>query len=329
MLHPTRPTIAISTGDPAGIGPEVVVKALGDPEIAGLACWLVVGDEVILKQAADSAGTDLANGDHLHVVAHRALGGPKKLTPGVLSAECGHAALEYVRAATQLCLKNEADAMVTAPLNKEAVTLSGQKFSGHTEFIAELCGAPESRMLLVSERLRVVHVTTHVSLRRACDLNFQMVLRTLELGHAAARLLGFDEPRIGVCGLNPHAGENGLFGEEDATVIASAIRAAQQKGIPCEGPVPADTIFFRAVRGAYDLVVAMYHDQGHIPMKLIDFEHTVNVSLGLPIIRTSVDHGTAFDIAGKNLADPTSMKAALRLAVKMALRRRGKSNPAL
>jgi 4-hydroxythreonine-4-phosphate dehydrogenase len=311
MLHPT---IAISTGDPAGIGPEVVVKALGDPEIAGLARWLVVGDEVILRQAADSAGADLAKGDHLQVVAYRALGNPKKLTPGVLSAECGHAALEYVRTATQLCLKNEAD----------AVTLSGQKFSGHTEFIAELCGASESRMLLVSERLRVVHVTTHVSLRRACDLSFQRVLRTLELGHEAARLLGFDEPRIAVCGLNPHAGENGLFGEEDATVIAPAIRFAQEQGILCEGPVPADTIFFKAVRGAYDLVVAMYHDQGHIPMKLIDFEHTVNVSLGLPIIRTSVDHGTAFDIAGKNLADPTSMKAALRLAVKMALRRRGK-----
>jgi 4-hydroxythreonine-4-phosphate dehydrogenase len=154
-------------------------------------------------------------------------------------------------------------------------------------------------------------------------------LRTLKLGHEAARLLGFDAPRIAVCGLNPHGGENGLFGEEDAAVIAPAIRAAQEQGILCEGPVPADTIFFKAVRGAYDLVVAMYHDQGHIPMKLIDFENTVNVSLGLPIIRTSVDHGTAFDIAGKNLADPTSMKAAMRLAVKMALRRQGKSNPAL
>jgi 4-hydroxy-L-threonine phosphate dehydrogenase PdxA len=159
-----------------------------------------------------------------------ALGNPKKLTSGVLSAECGHAALEYVRTATQLCLKNEADAMVTAPLNKEAVTLSGQKFSGHTEFIAELCGASESRMLLVSERLRVVDVTTHVSLRHACDLSFQRVLRTLELGYEAARLLGFDEPRIAVCGLNPHAGENSLFGEEDATVIAPAIRAAQEAG---------------------------------------------------------------------------------------------------
>jgi 4-hydroxythreonine-4-phosphate dehydrogenase len=177
-------------------------------------------------------------------------------------------------------------------------------------------------MLLVNERLRVVHVSTHVPLRRACEPDPQRILRTIELGRDAMRLLGVAEPRIAVCGLNPHAGENGLFGDEDARLIAPAVAWALERGIRCEGPVAADTVFLKAVRGGYDLVVAMYHDQGHIPMKLLDFEHTVNVTLGLPIIRTSVDHGTAFDIAGKNLADPSSMKAALKLAVLMAGHRR-------
>jgi 4-hydroxythreonine-4-phosphate dehydrogenase len=212
--------------------------------------------------------------------------------------------------------------MVTAPLNKEAVTLNGMPFSGHTEYIAELCGAAESRMLLASERLATIHVTTHVPLRRACELNTQRILRTIELGHDAMKLLGFDTPRIAVCGLNPHAGEHGLFGDEDERAIAPAIHAAQAAGMCCTGPHAGDTVFLQASRGAYDLVVAMYHDQGHIPMKLIDFEGTVNISLGIPVIRTSVDHGTAFDIAGKNLADPRSMKQAMRLAARMAATRR-------
>jgi 4-hydroxythreonine-4-phosphate dehydrogenase len=207
-------------------------------------------------------------------------------------------------------------------LNKEAVALTGQRFSGHTEFIADLCGVAESRMLLVNDRLQVIHVSTHRSLRSACELETPRILRTIQLGHEALQLLGFPRPRIAVCGLNPHAGENGLFGVEDSEFITPAIQSAQNMGIICEGPFAADTLFIKAVKGAYDLVVAMYHDQGHIPMKLLDFEHTVNVSLGLPIIRTSVDHGTAFDIAGKNQADPSSMKAALKLAVTMSLNRR-------
>jgi len=212
--------------------------------------------------------------------------------------------------------------MVTAPLNKEAVTLSGRVFSGHTEYIAELCGATESRMLLASERLATVHVTTHVPLRDACALDTGRILRTIQLGNDAMKLLGFARPRIAVCGLNPHAGEHGLFGSEDERFIAPAIEQACREGIVCSGPHAGDTIFLQASRGAYDRVVAMYHDQGHIPMKLIDFEGTVNISLGIPIIRTSVDHGTAFDIAGKNLADPRSMKQAMRLAVRMATTRR-------
>ena len=208
--------------------------------------------------------------------------------------------------------------MVTAPLNKEAVTLSGRSFSGHTEYIAELCGATDSRMLLASRVLSTVHVSTHIPLRRACELDTARILRTIELGDAAMKLLGFERPRVAVCGLNPHAGEHGLFGNEDARFIVPAIEQARQKGIECTGPHAGDTIFLQAARGAYDLIVAMYHDQGHIAMKLLDFTGTVNISLGIPIIRTSVDHGTAFDIAGKNKADAHSMKQAMRMAARMA-----------
>ena len=233
------------------------------------------------------------------------------------------AAIDYVRRAVEMCLAGGTDAMVTAPLNKEAVTLSGRQFTGHTEYIAELTKATESRMLLVSETLATVHVTTHVShwkLEAGCQLNKQRIVRTIRA--RAMRLLAVTvrqrKPRIGVCGLNPHAGEHGLFGTQDADSIAPAVAEARAMGIDCSGPHSPDTIFIRGVRGEFDLIVAMYHDQGHIPMKLIDLDATVNVSLGIPIIRTSVDHGTAFDIAGKNLADATNMKAAMRLAAKMA-----------
>jgi 4-hydroxythreonine-4-phosphate dehydrogenase len=215
-------------------------------------------------------------------------------------------------------MKAEADAMVTAPLNKEAVTLSGQAFSGHTEYIAELVGAPEPRMLLYSEKLATVHVSTHIALEQACRLDRAHIVRTIQLGNDALLWMRRRAPRIAVCGLNPHAGEHGLFGRQDAEIIAPAIAEARALGIDCSGPHSPDTIFVRALRGEFDLIVAMYHDQGHIPMKLIDFEGGVNVSLGLPIIRTSVDHGTAFDIAGRNQADATNMKAAMRLAVRMA-----------
>ena len=316
----TLPRIAISIGDPAGIGPEVVVKALADAELSATAEWLVVGDAEILAAAEKQTGCSLGANSNARVVDLKRMDAAK-LATGKLSAEAGRAALEYVKVATRMCLQGEADAMVTAPVNKEAVTLSGEKFTGHTEYIAELCKVPEPRMLLVNERLRVVHVSTHVSMRQACAVDSPRILRTIELGHEAMTWLGIAKPRIAVCGLNPHAGENGLFGDEDGRVISPAVNSALAGGIHCEGPLPADTLFVKAVRGEYDLVVAMYHDQGHVPMKLLDFEHTVNVSLGLPIVRTSVDHGTAFDIAGKNLADPASMKAAFKLAKTMAASR--------
>jgi 4-phospho-D-threonate 3-dehydrogenase / 4-phospho-D-erythronate 3-dehydrogenase len=315
------PRIAISIGDPAGIGPEVVVKALADPEVFSLAEWVVAGDPAVISRAEAQAGLGRAQSSNLRVLDREPTEVPLPVQ-GKLSAEAGRAALECVRVATQLCLDGEADAMVTAPVNKEAVTLAGGKFTGHTEFIADLCGVSEPRMLLVNDRLRVAHVSTHIALRQACELDFDKIMRTIELGHQAAQWLGIDRPRVGVCGLNPHAGENGLFGAEDREFILPAVEAAQAAGMRCQGPYPADTLFLKAVRGEYDLVVAMYHDQGHVPMKLLDFEHTVNVSLGLPIIRTSVDHGTAFDIAGKNLADPSSMKAAIKLAATLAAGRR-------
>jgi 4-phospho-D-threonate 3-dehydrogenase / 4-phospho-D-erythronate 3-dehydrogenase len=302
-------------GDPAGVGPEIVVRALADPELAPLARWVVVGDERILRLAEKITHTRLDAAEVRHIPALGDVGG---FEFGRLDPRCGAAALEYVRAATLMCLAGEAGAMVTAPVNKEAVALSGVPFTGHTEFIAGLCGSTESRMLLANEKMAVIHVTTHISLRQACESSPQRIVRTIELGWEAMRLLGFEKPRIAVCGLNPHAGEHGMFGAEDEAVVRPAIEAARAKGIECSGPHPPDTVFLQAFRGGYDLVVAMYHDQGHIPMKILDFEGAVNISLGIPIIRTSVDHGTAFDIAGKNLANPRSLKQAMRMAARMA-----------
>lgn len=322
------PRIAITMGDPAGIGPEVTLKALHDPTIMRLARMIVVGDAHILRATATQIGLplpepvvtnaqDLPDDAACAVLDRRSLD-PASFVIGQVSAACGRAAAGYIEEAVHLCLKGTVDAMTTGPVNKEAVTLAGIPFTGHTEYIAQLCGVQETRMLLVSDRLRVVHVTTHCSLRQAALSNSPRILKTITLGHTAMRGLGIDRPRIAVCGLNPHAGENGLFGSEDAEIILPAINEARAQGIACDGPFAADTLFLKAVQGAYDLVVAMYHDQGHIPMKLLDFEQAVNVSLGLPIIRTSVDHGTAFDIVGQNRADAKSLKAALRLAVTMA-----------
>lgn len=317
-----RPRLAVTIGDPAGVGPEIVLKSLRNEDIRVLAQWKIVGDRSALESAAQSCGLEAMLiepwwGEQVEMVDLHLLDG-MRLTPGAMKAEYGSAAMRYVRMATEMCLRGEADGMVTAPLNKEAVTLSGVAFSGHTEYIAQLCGATESRMLLASERLAVVHVSTHIALRDAVNVSRERIVRTIELGAEAMRLLGKEEPRIAVCGLNPHAGEHGLFGSEDANVIAPAIDEARRRGIVCTGPEAPDTVFLKGARGVYDLIVAMYHDQGHIPMKLLDFERTVNISLGIPIVRTSVDHGTAFDIAGKNRASAGNMIAAMKMGVKMA-----------
>jgi 4-phospho-D-threonate 3-dehydrogenase / 4-phospho-D-erythronate 3-dehydrogenase len=323
----TQPVIAITLGDPAGVGAEITLKALSDPGLQQSAHFIVLGDRAAITSAERITGIRL-NSLPVEFRDCRSLPPDVSAQPGALRADYGAAAVRYVHDATLMCLRGEADAMVTAPLNKEAVTLNGTPFSGHTEYIAELCGATDSRMLLAGRRLSVVHVSTHISLRDACHLDTQRIVRTIELGNEAMKLLGHPRPRIAVCGLNPHAGEHGLFGSEDQQSIAPAVEICCARGIDCEGPVASDTIFLRAANGSHDLIVAMYHDQGHIPMKLLDFEATVNMSLGIPILRTSVDHGTAFDIAGRNIADPTNMKAAIQMAVTMAHHRLQQPLPA-
>jgi 4-hydroxythreonine-4-phosphate dehydrogenase len=310
------PRIAITIGDPAGVGPEVALKALADRAVIGAAEWILIGDDAAL-QAVQPGYRDLL-GPGIRFTSAGLLDLAKPIRFGQLSAEYGNAAVHYVRQATEMCLAGEADAMVTAPLNKEAVSMSGQHFSGHTEYIAELCRATESRMLLASEKLAAVHVSTHIALGQACRLEKGRIVRTIELGADAMRLMLGREPKIGVAGLNPHAGEHNLFGREESEVIAPAVEEARRLGYDCSGPHPPDAIFIRGLRKEFDLIVAMYHDQGHIPMKLIDFEKTVNISLGIPIIRTSVDHGTAFDIAGQNRADCRNMQSAMRMALRMA-----------
>jgi len=321
MLKELRiPTIAVTLGDPAGVGSEVTLKALANRELRTSANWIIYADKA-----------SIAAGEKITGIPFAALGvslcdinllNPKEpIRFGTLSAEYGAVAVRCVHDATLACIEGSIDAMVTAPLNKEAVTLSGIKFSGHTEYIASLCNANDSRMLLAGVKLSVVHVSTHTSLRNACNLDTGRIIRTIELGNEAMKLLGHAKPRIAVCGLNPHAGEHGLFGSEDEEFIKPAVEACRAKGMDCEGPMPPDTIFARAIKGSHDLIVAMYHDQGHIPMKLLDFESTVNMSLGIPIIRTSVDHGTAFDIAGKNIAAAGNMVAAMKMAVTMAKNR--------
>ena len=265
------------------------------------------------------------------MLAHWGLSGPHAIPAGDLewsrvrlgqvSAEYGHAALEAVRAGVRLCLAGELDALVTGPIHKRAAQLAGIGFPGHTEFIAALCGQPEVRMLLAGERLRTIHVTTHLALGEACrQATAARVWRTIQLGNEAMRLLGFEQPRIAVAGLNPHAGEEGMFGEEDRQQIAPAVEQARAQGLPACGPLPPDTVFLRAWQGEFDLVVAMYHDQGHIPMKLVEFDKTVNITVGLPILRTSVDHGTAFDIAGQDRARPENMVSAIEVAIRLASR---------
>jgi len=311
------PRIVISIGDPAGIGAEITLKALSDPSLASLAHWLVVADPAALQAAARASNID-ASALAFALVAADTLALDHRVVFGKLSAEYGLAAIAYVRRAVELCLSGKADAMVTAPLNKEAVTLSGCAFTGHTEFIAELTNSPQPRMLLYTDKLATVHVSTHIPLEQACRLDRKSIVRTIALGNDALQWMHGRAPRIAVCGLNPHAGEHGLFGLQDQDIIAPAIEEARSLRMDCSGPHSPDTIFVRALGGEFDLIVAMYHDQGHIPMKLLDFEGGVNVTLGLPIIRTSVDHGTAFDIAGRNLANATNMKNAMRLAVRMA-----------
>ncbi|MCI0484527.1 MAG: 4-hydroxythreonine-4-phosphate dehydrogenase PdxA [candidate division NC10 bacterium] len=321
-------------GDPAGIGPEIILKALAQEVIYRQAMPIVIGDGAVLERAKGyvcspvrirrigPVGEVTGRFGEVEVLDLKNVD-LEKCPPGVLSAEAGRAAVECIFRAIDFARANELDAVVTAPLNKEAIHLAGYRFAGHTEIFAERTGSRNYALMLVAGRLRVLHVSTHVSLREACDrVRKDRVLQVIHLAHDAAAAWGLRRPRIGVAGLNPHAGEQGIFGHEEREEIAPAVAAARAEGIDAVGPVPPDTLFYRALKGEFDFVVAMYHDQGHIPVKLRSFDRAVNVTVGLPIIRTSVDHGTAFDIAGKGTASPRSLVEALRLAIRMARRRR-------
>lgn len=342
-----KPIIGITMGDPAGVGPEITVKALADPQLYTICRPVVFGDQAAIRDAVSFTGSTL----QIRVLssAGEATGeaGVIELVDaaclnqgdwqyGTVSALCGEAAFRYIQNAIEAAMRNEIAAVTTGPINKEALNLSGHHYSGHTEIFAALTGSRTYAMVLSTDVLRVIHVTTHVSLREACDrISRERVLSVIHLAEEAGRLFGVARPKIAVAGLNPHCSENGLFGHEEAEAILPAVEAAQAEGLCVYGPIPPDTVFVRAVAGEFDIVVAMYHDQGHIPLKLTGFRldpktgvYTsvggVNSTIGLPIIRTSVDHGTAFDRAGKNTANPQSMVDAVRLAVQMAQVRAGR-----
>ena len=331
MTKELKPLIAITMGDPAGIGPEVTAKALRSRQVHDSCRPFVVGSADAMTDALRLVGaTELST---------RVARSPGEVTEqpgtvwvldpgnleydsivqGQLSAAAGRASVEWVLKAGELAASGQAGAMVTAPINKEAGRLAGYKDIGHMELLQSQAGATQVATMLVARTLRVVHLTTHRSLRVACDyVTRENVVAKIELTHECFRKWGFPSPKIAVAALNPHASDGGLLGDEEERQIAPAVEEARARGIDAIGPVPADIVFTQAIEGRYDAVLAMYHDQGHIPVKVHDFAGSVSVTLGLPFIRTSVDHGTAFDIAGKGIASASSMLEALRVAVDLA-----------
>jgi 4-hydroxythreonine-4-phosphate dehydrogenase len=339
-----KPLIGISVGDPAGIGPEITAKALALPEIYELCRPLAIAEFEMMKEAVRFSRSNLK----IHSVASPGEGlyqlgtidlldlknvNGKSIQHKTILAEYGRASFEYVKKIIELAMGKEIDATVTGPISKEAINLAGFHYSGHTEIYADLTQTKDYAMMLMHEHFRVIHVSTHVSLREACNrVKKDRVLRVIRLGDETVKRLGVQHPRIAVAGLNPHAGESGLFGREEIEEIEPAIKLVQKEGLMVEGPIPPDTIFSKMQGGQYDLVVVMYHDQGHIPTKLIGFQYDdrtktwgsmsgVNITCGLPIVRVSVDHGTAFGKAGEGRANPESMIQAIKIAAKLALRK--------
>ncbi|TMW72265.1 4-hydroxythreonine-4-phosphate dehydrogenase PdxA [Alteribacter natronophilus] len=325
-----KPVICITMGDGAGIGPEIIMKMMKDPEVYEWADLVVSGDLKILKRAGGIIGADvefnlirtmdeavfkkgIVNVFDLDLL-------PEDLPFGRISPAAGDAAYRYIEKAVSLANTGEIDVICTAPLNKEAMQKGGHQYPGHTEILADLTSTNDYAMLLSSPKLKVIHVTTHIGLIDAVNkIEPGRVYNVIRMAHDVLIQSGLEDPRIAVCGINPHAGENGLFGYgEEGEKLDPAIRKAKEEGINVTDPLPADTLFFRAVRGDFDIVVAMYHDQGHAPIKVLGLESGVNITVGLPILRTSVDHGTAFDIAGKGIADEASLKEAVRQGVEMA-----------
>lgn len=336
-----KPILGITMGDPAGIGPEIAAKAMADRNVYDICRPLVVGDAETMRQAVkivnvnivvraisdvDEAKFEYGIMDVIDLKDVDVSG----LVHGKVSAMAGKAAFDAVKKVIELALDKNIDATITGPLNKEALNLAGYHFSGHTEIYAHFTNTNDYAMMLASGNLRVVHVSTHVSMREACDrVKKERVLKVIKLADAACRKIGIADPRIGVAGLNAHSGENGMFGTEEINEITPAIEEARSLGLNVEGPVPPDTLFSKAKGGQYDIVVAMYHDQGHIPLKVVGFNwdedkkkwssvNGVNITLGLPIIRSSVDHGTAFGKAGKGTATEESLLNAIEYGVKLA-----------
>jgi 4-hydroxythreonine-4-phosphate dehydrogenase len=325
-----RPIIAITMGDAAGVGPEVIVKALATGEPYETCRPVVIGDAERLRTAVRICGVDVEIGTVDSPAQGKYAAGridcidldniPADLPFGKLTPIAGEGAYQYIAKAVELAVAGDVDAICTAPLNKEALHQAGHRFPGHTELLASLTGTPEVSMMLSAPKLRVIHVTTHIGLVDAvAKIEPGLVERTVRRGNDTLVKAGIEHPRIAVCGINPHAGEHGLFGQgEEESKIEPALATLRADGIDAQGPLPADTVFFRAVRGDFDLVVAMYHDQGHGPVKVLGLDAGVNITVGLPVVRTSVDHGTAFDIAGTGRADQASMLEALRQAVSLA-----------
>lgn len=337
-----RPLIGITMGDPAGCGPEITIKALLHADIYQACRPLVVGDADVIERAIDICGahqlrvnrvsspTDGAYAFGTIDVYHLKLVDVDRLVFGKVDAVCGHAAFQCVKNVIDMALAGQIDATVTNPLNKEALNLAGHHYAGHTEIYADLTQTDKYTMMLAHHDLRVVHVSTHVSLRKACDMvKKERVLDVIRLANQACLSLGIKKPHVGVSGLNPHAGENGMFGREELDEIIPAIEQAKAEGIWVDGPVPPDSVFSKARGGWYDIVVAMYHDQGHIPLKVVGFVYDreaghwsavegVNITLGLPIIRASVDHGTAFGHAGQGVANELSLVNAIDYAARFA-----------
>lgn len=307
--------IGITMGDPAGVGPEIAVKALAEMSAEDRTRSRIYGNRQTLDAAVTATGVSV---DLDAVVVDLPVeGGP--LPWGKLDPRAGDAAFRFIERAVRDAQAGEIGCIVTAPINKEALNLAGHHYDGHTGMLAALTGQKSAFMLLGSDRLKVIHVSTHVSLKTAIDrATPERILATIRAGNEHLKRIGYERPRIAVAGINPHCGENGLFGSEDDAQVVPAVDMARAEGIDVAGPISADTVYHRAYNGAFDLVVAQYHDQGHIPIKLVAFDTAVNVSLGLPIDRTSVDHGTAFDIAGTGKANHTNMNAAIAYARRLA-----------
>jgi len=335
-----RPILGVTMGDPAGVGPEIIARALAEPVVRAASRPVVIGAAATMAEALALIGSPLALHAVRRVAECRWADGTLEvldlanvdmttLPRAEVSAAAGRAAYEYIEGAVTLARAGEIHAIVTAPVNKEALAAAGVQHSGHTEILARLTDTRDFAMLLMGRQLRVIHVTTHVALRRVPDLvTRERVLRTIRLAQRTLEDLGRPRGRIAVAGLNPHAGEEGLFGDEEQRAITPAVEAARADGLDVTGPLPADTLFSRARGGEFDIVVAMYHDQGHIPVKTLGFEYDetikkwtglsgVNVTVGLPFLRVSVDHGTAFDRAWKGIANHESMVEALDVATTM------------